>query len=113
MRRMIVAGAIGGLLGLIGSRILFVGSFLSLVPWGLIGLASGIYAKTRKDAIVTGAVYGFLLTFIFMVTGYNGRDALATKILLFAVFGVFGAFCGTVLGIAGYFIRVNLKSKKI
>ncbi len=86
---------IGILLGLVG------GPVYILLPWGLVGLAIG-YVSTRKNtAILNGAVYGFLASFTFMVSGYAGQDSVATKILPFIIIGLVGALCGLTLGLLG------------
>ena len=38
---------IGALLGVVGSRILFVGSALSLAPWAVVGLALGWVGREK------------------------------------------------------------------
>lgn len=111
--KILIAGIIGALLGVIGAKVLFVGSISTLLPWGLIGLATGIYAKNKNEAIVNGGVYGFLLSFIFMITGYNGPRSVITLLPPFILFGLFGLICGLVLGLTGYFIGIKLKAKKL
>jgi len=113
MKKTAIVGIIGALLGIIGSRILFVGSALSLIPWGLVGLADGIYAKNTKEAVVSGFVYGFLLSFVFMLSGYNGTQSIITRVPFFAILGLFGAFCGLILAYIGFFIKNKLKLRDL
>ncbi len=39
---------VGTLLGIIGARYVFVGSWLSLVPWGIVGLAIGYWGNRAR-----------------------------------------------------------------
>jgi hypothetical protein len=100
-----VAGAIvvGALLGVLGSRYVFVGSWLNLIPWALAGLALG--ARSRKSEWpMVGGTYGFALSFVFMLAGYNGRASWVTRVPAFAVLGMVGATCGLVLSFTGFTI---------
>lgn len=109
--RLFVAIIAGLILGIIGSRYLFVGSFLSLLPWSLVGLATGIYAKTKKEALINGAIYGFVLSLIFMLSGYKGSRPVFMVLPFFILLGLFGAICGSILGLIGLLIKKVYKRK--
>lgn len=99
-----VAIIVGTLLGIIGARYVFVGSALSLIPWGTVGLAIG-YWGDRRAALINGAIYGFVLTFVFMIAGYSGTASLLSRLPIFAMLGVVGAICGFVLGLVGFLLK--------
>jgi len=102
VKKLAISAVIGALLGVIGSRILFVGSAMSLIPWGLVGVAIGYaLAGSIRQALGLGAVYGFALAFVFMVAGYSGADPVVTKFGFFAVLGLAGAVCGLVAALVG------------
>src|SRR3954470_17096570 len=84
---LLAAGAVGAILGFVCARLVLVGSGLSLVPWGIAGIAVGSLSDTRRRAAVLGAVYGFALAYVFMVAGYDGSAALLTRLAPFLVFG--------------------------
>lgn len=107
----LAAIGIGSLLGVIGSRYLFVGSWLSLIPWGIIGLALGAW-NSRRGSMLNGAVYGFCLAFVFMLAGYAGAAPWFTRIPFFAVLGLVGAVCGFVLGILGYWLKLGFNKPR-
>jgi len=102
--KLAVSILVGALLGTIGARYLFVGSALSLVPWGIAGLAIGYWGDSRAS-MINGAAYGFALTFVFLVAGYTGSASLLSRLPFFALLGLFGAICGLVLGILGYLLK--------
>jgi hypothetical protein len=99
---------IGTVLGVIGSRYLFVGSGLTLIPWGVIGIVLGWWSANRKEALVNGSVYGFLLAFSFMLAGYQGSAPIISRIPFFAILGLVGAICGLTLAAVGYYAKKKL-----
>ena len=98
--RYLVAIALGAALGLASARFLFVGSALSLIPWALAALALSVWCA-RVQALGVGAVYGFVLAFVFMVAGYSGSTPLTVRLPFFALLGLIGAVCGLVLAWLG------------
>lgn len=109
--RFLIVGILGALLGVINSRFIFVGSGISLIPWGILGLFVGWMARSKKEALLSGIVYGFVLSFAFMATGYTGSAPFVTRIPFFTILGLFGALCGAILGIVGLLLK-NLLIKK-
>ena len=101
---------IGVLLGIIGARYVFVGSWLSLIPWGIAGLAIGFWGD-RRAGMINGAVFGFVLAFVFMIAGYGGTASLLSRLPFFAILGLFGAFCGFVLGILGFLLKKAIEMR--
>src|SRR5260221_3218905 len=96
---------LGMLLGGVVAKFLFVGSYLNLLPWGLGALIVGWYGKSKKEALCNGAVYGFALSFVFMLVGYSRARSVITVMPFFALLGLFGALCGAILGLLGFFLR--------
>ncbi len=90
---------LGALLGIAAAHMLFL-QWFTLVPWGIAGVALG-YRAHRREAVISGAVYGFVLSFVFMAAGYTGDRPLVTRFPFFAQLGLFGAFCGLVLAWLG------------
>ncbi len=102
---LLVAGAVGALLGLVCARWVLVGSGVALVPWAAAGICVGALSDTRRHAAARGVVYGFALAYVFMVAGYDGTAALHTRLAPFLLFGAVGAGCGAVLAVAGFALR--------
>ena len=109
MTKPMTSVVVGTLLGLVGAKYLFVGSALSLIVWGIAGLALGVWSETNKESIKNGAIYGFFLAFMFMVFGYGGVAPLVTRVLPFAILGLVGAVCGVVLGVVGSYAAKALQ----
>ena len=103
IKKLLAAALVGIALGIIASRYLLVGSFLSLIPWGIAGLLIGLWCSSYREAILIGACYGFLLAFTFMLAGYQGSAPTLTRLPFFAALGLVGALCGLGLGLIGCF----------
>ena len=104
MRKTLIALIVGLVLGVVGAQFLLVGSWLNLIPWGIGGVAIG-YCGTRRESVINGVCYGFVLTFAFMIAGYTGIFPLASRLPFFAILGVFGGICGLFLGLVGFQVR--------
>lgn len=109
--KMLVAAIVGIILAYLATHVLFVNSALSLIPWTIAGLIIGWWTENGKQSLINGAIYGFFLSFFFMVFGYQGTQSLLTRVLPFAVLGLFGAVCGLILGIIGSFARRKFEKK--
>ena len=105
MKRIVIGGLVGLLLGVIGARYLFVSSWLSLILWAIAGMVLGFWAKRISETALAGTTYGFLLAFSFMIAGYGGAEPLATRLLPFAALGIIGAVCGTACTLTGTLLR--------
>ncbi len=104
----IVAVIVGAVLGFLGSRVVFVGSALSLIPWTVVGLVLGLWCGVRQSLWV-GAAFGFSLAFFFMATGYTGSAPLLTRVPFFALIGLAGAVCGTAVVLLGSLVAARLR----
>jgi hypothetical protein len=97
--------ALGATLGLLGARYVFVGSGLSLVPWGLLAILVGVLAPSRSAALAGAAAYGFALAFTFMVAGYDGTAPVVSRLPFFAILGLVGAACAALLALLGSLVE--------
>ena len=108
MVRALIAIALGFVLGITGPYYLFLGAY-SLIPWGLAGVILGYFCGRKRDAAVNGALYGFVLSFAFMIAGYTGTAPLSGRLPFFAILGVFGATCGLLAAVVGSVLRIPKK----
>ncbi len=111
MNKTAISAVIGLVLGIACARYVFVGSWLALVPWTLAGLAIGFWG-TKNESIFNGMSYGSVLSFVFMLAGYNGKASLISRVPFFTVLGVFGGVCGLILGILGFSMKSRMKGPK-
>ena len=108
---LILVAALGAILGLIGARYIFVGSPLSLIPWGLAALLIGYFSTTWKGTLGSGVLFGFCLAGTFMVAGYQGTAPVTNYLIPFAVIGLVGALCATAGATAGQLIGRKVRPR--
>src|SRR5438128_12381990 len=101
MPRLAAAGALALLLGWAAAHGLSL-QWWTLVPWGLAAVALG-YRANRATAVVAGALYGFVLCFVFTLASYGGAAPAITRVSFFSVLGIVGVLCGFVLSLLGEF----------
>src|SRR6266568_3034333 len=99
MTRFASAILAGLLLGWGAAHALFL-HWWTLVPWGLAALALG-YRASRGEGAIAGALYGFVLCFVFTLASYGGAAPAITRIPFFSVLGLVGALCGSLLATLG------------
>src|SRR2546427_6868280 len=97
MPRLAAAGALALLLGWAAAHGLSL-QWWTLVPWGLAAVALG-YRANRATAVVAGALYGFVLCFVFTLATYGGGGPAAPPGALFSRFGVVRALFGVVVSL--------------
>lgn len=98
MLRFLLAVALGAALGLAGARATFLG-WWTLLPWGAGALALGYTFRQRPLAVA--GIYGFVLSFSFMVGVYRGARPLLSRAPFFALLGLVGASCAVLIALAG------------
>jgi hypothetical protein len=111
MKKTSIAAAAGVVLGIVGARYLFVGSWLIVVPWAITGLLLG-YWGTKDESLVNGVTFGFVLSFVFMIAGYSGQPSLLSRIPIFLVLSAFGGIGGMVFGLAGFYVKAKIRPRK-
>ncbi len=107
--------AVALVMSIVSLRFLFVGSGLSLVPWGLLALSFGFMAKSKQDAVRLGAIYGFCQAFIFLWLDKAGDISLKQFLILLVIITVLGlaaAVCAAIAARLSFFAREKLKNKK-
>lgn len=97
-RGLIGSAIVGIILGFVASKMLFL-QWATLLPWGVAGLIIGLFGKTKKEAALLGAVYGFCLGFVFMLSGYQGKDPVITKVPPFIILGIVSSVFGSILSL--------------
>jgi hypothetical protein len=103
--RLIFSGLAGIVLGYVG------GPVQILALWAVIGIGIGYSSAKMRAVLLNGVTFGFIVSFVFMLHGYKGADPIVTKLVPFAVLGVFGALCGIMLVLIGSLLKGLLRKK--
>jgi hypothetical protein len=105
MLKLVVALIVGAAIGAAGPQYVLLGPY-SLIPWGLVAIVLGMWGN-KREILKSGAVYGFALSFAFLVAGYNGTRSLVSRFPFFAILSLFGAVCGLALSALGYYLKLR------
>jgi len=105
MFKSIVAFIVGVVIGAAGPQYVFLGTY-SLIPWGLVAVALGLWGN-KREALKSGLVYGFSLSFAFLIADYNGAPSLVSRFPFFVILSLFGAACGLALSALGYYLKLR------
>src|SRR5258706_10956689 len=98
MVKIIIAAILGVILGATGPYYASIGWY-SIIPWGLVGLAIGVWGG-KRESLYARALYGFCLNFSFIIAGYTGTPSLLSRMPFFILIGLFRAVCGIPLAAA-------------
>src|SRR5437899_10440452 len=101
MPRLAAAGALALLLGWAAAHGLSL-QWWTLVPWGLAAVALG-YRANRATAVVAGALYGFVLCFVFTLATYGGAAPAITLVPFFEVLVRVCPLCGLLVAVLWVF----------
>ena len=115
-RRQLIAVALilGVALGELSARVLFVGSWASLIIWGVAGVLVGYRTTDMRTARAVGSVYGFVLVAAFILFGYGGAMTVhgwTGAGILALIFGAIGALCGMLSAVVGNILKSKLINK--
>lgn len=98
----------------ISSRYLFVGSGLSLIPWGILAFCFGIFTKDKTLATQRGLIYGFAQSFIFLwidKSGITSASQLLLLVVIISALSVAAAVCSWWGARLGWLMRSKLLVK--
>ena len=95
---LLVAVALRVLLGWLGAKPLSFLGVGNVLIWAVAVVALGTRPGTAPGKVLRLGLFGFVLGVSFMCFGYSGADALSTKLLPFAVIGLFCAVCAITVG---------------
>jgi hypothetical protein len=99
---LLVSAVVGVACGLASLSPLLAGQWANLIVWALAGLLLGLFARSGRDALWGGLVYGLLLSVTFLLAGFQGApDKLPAFLALTLALSVVGMLCGAACVWAG------------
>jgi len=99
---------VAAIMSYLSSRYIFVGSAMSLLPWGVIAVAWGVSSTDKHIALRRGAVYGFFQSFIFLWIDKRGALSVGQFLALCAIItalGLLAAGAAWVAALLGWKIK--------
>ncbi len=106
-RAALVAG-VAIAMALVSAKILFGASMLNIVPWGILAFATAFLAASRRESLLFGAIFGFVVSYAFLWFDNSGEKTLGRVLILIPLVvapALFGALCGLILAWLGWIVR--------
>jgi len=104
----LLAGILGIFTGL--ATFYLVSGWYSVFPWAVAVLVIGYASTNRRDSIINGAIFGYILFLVYILLGYQGKTDTGS-IIKFIAFNVLFSLVGAIAGIIGAFMGNWLKRK--
>ena len=81
----------------------FINGWYNVVPWLIAALMVGYTSKNRRDSIINGAMFGYLLFLAYILLGYTGNTD-TNSMIKFLLFDVVFSLVGSIACVIGAFI---------
>ncbi|HEX3385358.1 MAG TPA: DUF5518 domain-containing protein [Mucilaginibacter sp.] len=88
-------------LGFLSSR--FVVGWYTTIPWVIATPIVGYLSKTRRDSLINGGLFGYVLFLAYTSSVYRGKTD-AKSILIFIGFTLVFSLVGGIAGVVGGFL---------
>ncbi len=95
-----------------GKLLLFDGSAMNVIPWGILAFAASFLAASKHQAVKFSAAFSFVVSFSFLLFNNTGTTTFAQAMKLIAAAGIassFGLLGGMLLGWLGWKIQHGFK----
>lgn len=102
---LVLAVLVGVALGWAGARPFAGLAVGNVVIWAIATVTLGMIDGSAPAKVFRLGAYGFTLGFAFMCFGYTGEAALTTRLVPFALIGLFCAVCAIGLGALVHVVR--------
>ena len=93
-----IAAVAGVISGWLGSNVLAFLTWGNALVWLVVTVLLGLRPGTRKSKALRLGTYGFVTGFSFMCFGYAGVQPLTTRLIPFAIIGLFCAAGAVAVG---------------
>jgi len=86
----------------------FMYGWYDVFPWAVVALIIGYTSNSRRDSIINGAIFGYVLFLVYIFLGYKnktGIEGMIRFILFDMLFNLVGAICGAVGAYLGNLVK--------
>ena len=84
------------------------GTPLVTIPWGVLALGIGLLARSKKEALLLGGLFGFTASYAYLwFDNTSGKSLLLVAIIFLPA--AFGLLCGLAVSWVGWTIRSHAK----
>jgi hypothetical protein len=106
--RALLVAAVAIAMAFVSARFLFDASMLNVMPWGILAFATAFLAASRREALLFGATFGFVVSYAFLWFDNTGEKTLGRVLILIPLIvapALFGALCGVLMAWVGWAVR--------
>jgi hypothetical protein len=99
----------------ISAKLLFNGSVVNVVPWGILAIATSFLASSKREAWTLGGIFGFVVSYAFLWFDNTDTKTISTILILIPLIllpALFGALCGFLAAWLGWTLRRLFKIQK-
>jgi hypothetical protein len=92
----------------ISAKVLFNGSVLNIVPWGILAFATAFLTSSARQSLLLGSIFGFVVSYAFLWFDNTSELTLSKVLILIPLIvlpAIFGALCGLLLAWLGWMVR--------
>ena len=99
------------LLGFVSARWMAQGNPFITLPWGVFAFLSAYVASTKREALLFGAIIGFVASYSYL--WFDNTDSLTaskviTLIVVIALPALFGLLCGLGCSWVGWLLKARI-----
>ena len=90
----------------------FITGYYNLIPWVIIGLLTGFISDTRRNTVIFGAVFGYVLFLVYIYLQYRGKTdlkSMAQFMTIDVLFSLVGGGCGIVGALIGRWLKGKIR----
>jgi hypothetical protein len=102
--RWFVAAVSGVISGWLGTHVLAFITWGNALVWLVVTVLLGLRPGSRSSKALRLGTYGFVTGFSFMCFGYAGDEPLATRLIPFAIIGLFCAAGAVAAGLVTHLL---------
>jgi len=86
----------------------FMYGWYDVFPWAVVALIIGYTSNSRRDSIINGSVFGYVLFLVYVFLGYKnktGIEGMIRFVVFDMLFSLVGAICGAVGAYLGNLVK--------
>jgi len=106
MMKKIIMSLLGVALGI--ATYYFMYGWYDVFPWAVVALIIGYTSNIRRDSIINGSVFGYVLFLVYVFLGYKnktGIEGMIRFVVFDMLFSLVGAICGAVGAYLGNLVK--------
>ena len=110
LREKLIAAVVGVLIGI--ASYYLINGWYNVIPWAVAAFFVGYFSKSRNNALINAAIFGYFLFLAYIYIGYQGKTDTGS-LLKFVLFDVAFSLIGAIIGLLGGYGGFLMKKKTV